>query len=391
MNKPATRKRPPSYYLSRRYQRRMLVLVALLGVVLLTMKYVRRPEVWNWVFQGGPQEEARRIDNRLRPQPPKREIPGTFVARAEVPPSDGSDGLYPGVNPGYLRDVRDDSPYRAAEAKAFFHILHLLQQADQQQLEQASPEKVTFLQLYEQPSSYRGQLVSMRGYVRAAWPRQAPSLKFAPEHGLYGGLGTVTGMACTIANEFGVEGYTEVWLQPRERPDMVMMLYTLELPENFPTGDELKEDVTATGIFFKRIAYGAKGTYRTTPLLLTKSLRWEPPPPPPPDRVSELPLFLGIAAIMLGLSIVAVIYLFRQTKPTASDQPEYLQRILERNKDVKDTDFTGIDEWASDEPAAPTEPAGHDGSENAAEDRDDRPQPSPPADQGNRPHDASDG
>jgi len=350
VTKSTRRVRPASYYLSRGFQRRMLVVVVLMICVLLVVQWMRRPQAFTWLMQGGMQPGAQqRIDNRLRPQPQRPEIPGTFVARAEVPDSDGSDGLFPGVNPGYLADIRDDSPYRSAENKAFFQMLHLLQQADDAQL--ANPTEVTYLQLYEQPKAYRGELVSVRGYVRAAWPQEAPGIPFSDAHGIIGGLTTITGMACTPGNEYGIKGYTEVWLQPRERLSEVMMLYTLELPEGFPTGDSLKEEVTATGLFFKRIAYGAQGTLRTTPLLLTKTLKRELPPPPPPDPKNDLPLLLVAAALMLGLCIVVVVYVYRNSGTTTKDTPEYLQRILERNKGIKDPDFTGID--VPDEDAGP--------------------------------------
>jgi hypothetical protein len=349
VKKPTRRVRPASYYLSRGFQRRMLVVVLLMIGLLLVVQWIRRPQAITWLMQGGLDPHAnQRIDNRLRPQPQRPEIPGTFVARAEVPDSDGSDGLFPGVNPGYLADVRDDSPYRSAEGKAFFQILHLLQQADDAQLADATP--VTYLQLYEQPKAYRGELVTVRGYVRAAWPQEAPGIPFSNAHGIIGGLTTITGMACTPGNEYGIKGYTEIWLQPRERLSEVMMLYTLDLPEGFPTGDSLKEEVTATGVFFKRIAYGAQGTYRTTPLVLTKTLQRELPPPPPADPKNDLPLFLTAAAVMLGLCIVVVVYVYRNSGSTTKDTPEYLQRILDRNKDIKDPDFTGIE--VPDEDAA---------------------------------------
>lgn len=356
MKKHAPRRRPPNYYLGRQFQRRLLLLFGVLMGLLLMVQFVRKPHAFTWLMQGPlkPQAEER-IDNRLRPRPQRPEIPGTFVARAETEPSDGSDGLFPGINPGYLSDVRDDSPYRADENKAFFQMLHLLQEADQQQL--ANPTEVTYLQLYEQPEAYRGELVSIRGYVRAAWPRQAPGISFSPEHGLIGGSSTVTGMVCTPGNEYGIPGYTEIWLQPRERLSEVMMLYTLELPEGFPTGDSLKEDVTAIGIFFKRIAYGAKGTYRTTPLLLTKTLKRELPPPAPTDPKDNLSLLLIAAAVMLGLCVVVVVYVYRNSGSTASDQPEYIQRFLERNKEVKDPDFSGLDEMVADNETDPANPS----------------------------------
>jgi len=358
VKKPTRRMRPAGYYLSRGFQRRMLVVVLLLIGGLLVYQSFRRPHAISWLMQGGLHPEAERIDNRLRPQPERPEIPGTFVARAQVPDSDGSDGLFPGVNPGYLADVRDDSPYRSVESKAFFQILHLLEQADAAQLANATP--VTYLQLYEQPKAYRGELVSVRGYVRAAWPQQAPGMPFSSADGILGGLTAISGMACTPGNEYGIKGYTEIWLQPRERLSEVMMLYVLDLPEGFPTGDSLKEEVTATGVFFKRIAYGAQGTYRTTPLLLTKTLQRELPPPPPADPKNNLPLFLVMSAVMLGLCIVVVIYVYRNSGATTKDTPEYLQRILERNKDIKDPDFTGID--VPDGDAESSTASSHDGA-----------------------------
>ena len=340
-----SRKRPPNY-LSRSFQRRILIMVGLLALVLVGMRYVREPEAWSWLLQGKHKpKQQQKLDNRLRPSEPREYIAGSFVARADVPDSNGSDGRFPGVNSGYLRDIRDDSPFRAAEHHAFFHLMRLLGNTSEQTLQQARPQRVNFVQLYEQPAAYRGELITVSGNVRSAVVQQAPSLKFAVDHGIYGGLGTVTGMACTLGNDYGVDSYAEVWLQPEDQPDMVMVLYTRELPQGFPTGVDIKERVTATGFFFKRFAYGATNTLRITPMLLTKTLQWTPPTPPQPSRVSqEWPLLLGIAGVVLVLSVVFVILMFRKKGVGTSDHPEYVQKLLDRNKGVKDADFSGIDD-----------------------------------------------
>ena len=81
----ATHKPPPNY-LSRRFQTRLLVMVAALGIVVFMMNEARKPENWRWFERLGQQPTNRsntRFNTRLRPQ--KSEQRDGPVVTAEKP------------------------------------------------------------------------------------------------------------------------------------------------------------------------------------------------------------------------------------------------------------------------------------------------------------------
>ena len=95
----------------------------------------------------------------------------------KVGPSDRQ-ALFPGVNRAYLDTIRDDTVFRAAEGNAWFHLLALLAKTDGSALKTASLGQVGYLQLDEQPDSYRGRLVTVEGVIRAAKQVAAPENEY---------------------------------------------------------------------------------------------------------------------------------------------------------------------------------------------------------------------
>ncbi|NIP86075.1 MAG: hypothetical protein GTO03_11110, partial [Planctomycetales bacterium] len=82
---------------------------------------------------------------------------------------DDVDRFFPGVDAGALADVKDHSPFIEGP-RAWFNLLEVLQNNSSQLIHQSSTGDVTFVQLFEQPEVYRGQLVTIRGTVkRAEW------------------------------------------------------------------------------------------------------------------------------------------------------------------------------------------------------------------------------
>lgn len=282
------RRRPPVSFLGRREQRRLLVLVMMIGLVVIMMGEASKPENWEWLLgQSQPQPGQRgEIDNRVapraRPAVDDAIIAEAPKARVALAPSD--DWLA-GVDPQLLADIEDNTPFRAAEHAAFFHLLNLLNETSEEQIAEAA-QPVTYVQLFEQANTYRGELVTLKGIVRWAHEIEA------------------------VPNEYGLEYYYQVWLEPDDQPEPVCF-YVLDLPLNFPLGQELGEKVTLHGVFFKRWVYRARQDMRITPLLLARTLHWEGTATiaqaEKPAPGASFPVALAIAAALAVLFISFVI------------------------------------------------------------------------------------
>lgn len=159
--------------------------------------------------------------------------------------------LFGGVPANIWQDVRDDTPLRPAENKAFFSVLHALRETPLDKLAEQSSGPVAYTQLIQQPKAYRGELVTLVGRVRRAFRLQAAQ------------------------NELGIESLYQIWLEPADLSEPVV-IYLAELPQGFPEGLHLDEQITAHVVFFKRWPYRAASGLRSAPMLLGGSFSWQP-------------------------------------------------------------------------------------------------------------------
>jgi hypothetical protein len=289
-------------------ERRMLMLLVAAGVVALLMLGGGNPRTWRWLLSERQEEAAA---PHVQAQPPH-----VVIARADKPSDDdaspsetsvdddktgdataaGDEAYFPGVRADYLRSVRDDTVFRPQESDGWFHLFALLEHTSNQALVDASAGPVSYLQLAQQPSAYRGRVVTIHGIVRAAKHVVAPR------------------------NAFGVQGYYQLWLQPDVASDELLVLYAVALPDDFPLGDQTETSCTATGIFFKRWAYQSRGGIATAPLVIAKTVDWQPPaptiqPPPAPPLAEQL-LIAGAAALILA--VLALAFVVRRSWGTSS-------------------------------------------------------------------------
>jgi hypothetical protein len=124
------------------------------------------------------------------------------------------------------------------------------------------------------------------------------------------------------ANDYGIERYYQMWIQPYDNLSMLLVVYVLELPPQFPIAhDGMQEEVELTGFFFKRWAYRAKDAIRSTPMLLAKTVRWTPPAVAQEEPIG--PMFLGgIIACALAIAGMVVWMAARGATPAyAGPQP----------------------------------------------------------------------
>jgi hypothetical protein len=328
-------KSPAKNYLARREQRRLLFMVMTLGLAVWMTFQAAKPSTWAWLWMGQQNTEGAKsspgagdsdtgdYDTRLRPASDDELALDTFIS----PPDkeavvDTSGKFYPGVIPDYLKSIRDHTIFRTAESDAWFNLLTVLRDASEEEIEAGSTGDAGFVQLFEQPNQYRGKLVSAQGIVKASFDLKAPK------------------------NEHDIEGYHQVWLHPAGGPTSPMVLYVLDMPEDFPSsrgeGKEiipLHEEIEVTGFFYKNWAYRAQDQIRSVPLIVAKTIRWAPPE----EKVYALPetsyVVLAVAgAAVVGIVIAVGVYFASKSGPApalygpaARFQAESLKRLEEEN------------------------------------------------------------
>jgi hypothetical protein len=157
--------------------------------------------------------------------------------------------------------VKDDAPLRPDESDLWFRLMTQAQRTPAEELAARSQRGITYVQLTRQSGHYRGDLINIRGTVRGAWKSPA------------------------VNNPWGIKDYYVLWIHPRGGPNAPVIVHLQELPEGFPEIKErpadgsltkLHEDVTVDGYFFKRQAYLSADGPRTAPLVLARTLNWDP-------------------------------------------------------------------------------------------------------------------
>jgi hypothetical protein len=294
-------------------ERRMLALGVSTAVVLLLILGAGNPRNWTWLTGGNaPPAAVARLDQpehvviarAAEPNEPPQAGSEAGPPGPQDKPAEAPDEVrrFPGVRMDYLSAVRDDTVFRPAESDAWFHLFALVARTSDEELQQASEGPVAYLQLDQQPREYRGRLVTIDGIARAARRITAP------------------------ANAFEVKHYYQVWLQPDRQSDGLIVVYCTQLPTGFPLGEQIAAECSATGFFFKRWAYPSQGGITTAPLVIAKTLSWQPPPVvaegPPPPPLGEQLLIAAAAALLLAIIALLVILRRGRTSPAvASAEP----------------------------------------------------------------------
>ncbi len=151
-----------------------------------------------------------------------------------------------------FQQVKDQtSMTRTAEGPAWIRSWETI--LDGRFLQTAKPVKQ--IQLISQPDAYRGKGVSVRGELRGAEKITVPE------------------------NELGIQQYYVLWVRPETSNLAPYCIYTLFLPEGFPSvGNQFvtfDETIEVSGIFFKIRSYLTKGgEMENCPLILAKSFHW---------------------------------------------------------------------------------------------------------------------
>jgi hypothetical protein len=295
-----------------RHGRRLLLVTILLsGLLIVVIDKARQPGAWNWFERlttpsGEGQDST--IDNRLDAVAPRNTLADSFVIpkepRAEKTPDHGK--YFPGVKPEWFAPIHDDTISSRGEQACSLALLDILQKTDLENLRKASMGRVAYAQLFRQPKEYRGRLVTVSGQVHAVYRVELSK------------------------NNYGIKAYYQVWLAPFENRTNPIVIYCLELPKGFPTGDKVREEAEITGFFLKRWAYQATDTVRTAPELLAKTLLWHKRPVMTPQSPGGIGSFLLIVVGTVLVAAVTAWLMYARTRSprlVVPDRPPDLENI----------------------------------------------------------------
>lgn len=285
------RRQPSSTGIDRHHQRRLLYLLLGLGLVFVLMREARRPERWQWLANLDQVEQPAQLPAASDASPAGDQVPSDLGER-----STAIDGEAASVDEHELSAIRDNTPFQQSERSTWYALFRRLREHDSAWLRQQA-QPVTFVQLDRQPAAYRGQVVTLTGTVRLVITRDDPVVSS------------------------GIERYYQVWLQPRDQPDSLIVAYALELPTGFPIGDNLDEPANITGYFFKRWAYSAQDGVRTVPLLLAQSVDWRPyRTVARGERVNSRTLAASIGLVIIAALFTVWTVTRRGNQPSKFDQ-----------------------------------------------------------------------
>jgi hypothetical protein len=212
---------------------------------------------------------VQRMDRLFLPPTNSHESPATLkealgkeIGSAEIDPapmarvsgSDASEERAP-VTTGPRFDfsaVRDNTYFRPEENAAWFAVFDWLAKNNPNQFATDSIRNVSYAQFVEQPEVYRGQVVTVTGTVERKELLDAPT------------------------NDIGIEQYFRLILRPAGGGVWPIVVYSLELPPKFPQNDNATVEVRVTGIFFKNWSYSWQGGLGLAPVVLAKTVEWQP-------------------------------------------------------------------------------------------------------------------
>lgn len=111
-----------------------------------------------------------------------------------------------------------------------------------------------FVDLFQNPDVWQGELVTLKGYVRRVLTHPAdPTL-------------------------FNGQPLHELWLYTRDSQHIPTVVVTPTLPRDFPAGADLIDSITVTGCFYRMYVYRGQSETRQAPLVLAGRIQWQPTP-----------------------------------------------------------------------------------------------------------------
>lgn len=319
-------RQPPRNYFARGEQLRLMMLVGSLGLVIVLMMRAADPETWRWIVPREASEEDVSKDPARVPQNqiavPRKAVAGDNGTEGEfqvvgkrrpaTPYTLGNKGKGDGeraqdkvwAKPEALSLVEDNSPFRASDFEAWSQIFDNMQDATAQDLSREQAPLVQFGQLFQQSKLYRGKLVTIQGTIRRC-------VKLPPN---------------PLDERAG--NLWQLWVFSGG-DDSPIVVYSMNLPEGFPVGNEIHETASLQAVYFKKWVYAAKGGTMTAPLLLARNVNWQAPATIE-HEITALEIAVGIGCTLLGaMGVVGFVWWNNRNRDS---QVEKLVRHRNRKK-----------------------------------------------------------
>ncbi len=317
-------------YLNRGDQKRLLVLVGMIAMIVFSIEFAARPSSWYWLT-GRPAD--------AEPDDKKREVPPASTEKVDFRPDMKETSLGPQV----IRVVGDHTP---ADADRYKPTSGASQPADTKEHElKLAPELTALIKdnAVGIRESERELYYYLLAKTRDVPPNDLaevarPSIAFAvlmnESKDLLGEIITVKGQLRRLTalpagkNEFGIETLWEGWLFNADSGLNPYCIRMTSLPEGIPTGQELGSGIVVkvTGYFLKRYGYPAQqDRLHVAPLILAKSVRWyEKRPSSVPDDMGIVPYVLGFSGF---IAVTISILLFRFRSSDREFEKKHLRRL----------------------------------------------------------------
>ena len=266
--------KPPSF------RRQAWLLLVLLAATVFAMRAIRQPEnveTLGKIFhldvpaQAPAGVAAEDRDLVLDPVPPE--------VRLETLRTDEKPFVERLIDPDVLQLVEDNTYLRQRERAAWLAVLNAVQEASSDKLHRHSAGKVALAALIQQPEVYRGQVISVSGMVLREEELPAD------------------------ARDIGIESYHRLIVAPAGGGQRPFVVYSLELPPDFPRGGSLSEPVQLEAVFYKLWSYRSEaGPLELAPLVVAPTIRWSPAPKVPQGE-SQMPSWTRFAG---GLALAGL-------------------------------------------------------------------------------------
>jgi hypothetical protein len=235
--------------------------------------------------------------------------------------------LNEGLNPGGsltappiagLEDVRDNAPFRREDVRPWFELLGVLHNASLPAIQSQSFGRTMAVQLLEQPEAYRGRLVTVEGTARQSIPYDLlgsePTSADLWRLSLIPGLEFPSLAARSYLTRSFLSNYHRI-VVTQDGASVPVVVFTLDLPADFPKGESLAERVSVTGYYFKNWLFPSGDGIGVGPILLAKGIDWERNQAAPaailPANSHDVWFVLCAAT---GLSIAATWWLWRRSR-----------------------------------------------------------------------------
>ncbi|MCA9231920.1 MAG: hypothetical protein KDA57_14825 [Planctomycetales bacterium] len=285
---------------------RLWMLVIALGLVLATMRQLGKPETARRLEQifSTPQSAVERPApefevSSAKSQSDLLEFESSLSASADELTDDTS-------------QVKDRTYFRPEERELWFEFFARLQKLEDDQLVAQSVGVVSYAQLLKQPEVYRGRLVTIHGRVKREELQQP------------------------AGNQLGIAMYHRLWIQPLGGGQWPLVVYCLELPPEFPRGENLNTQVSVTGLFFKNWSYAYDDGLGLAPVILANRFDWQPSAARPLAKKTSAREWTMAITLAAAFAAIATLLAARRTRrlPRQATAAALLQELAARETDA---------------------------------------------------------